>query len=466
MTKIVGIRFHKAGKIYYFDPVDFELETAMHVIVETARGIEMGTVLIPPKSVEDDKVVQPLKPVLRVATDADEKKIEINKEKEKDAFAICKEKIIKHGLEMKLVNAEYTFDGNKLLFYFTADGRIDFRELVKDLAAVFRTRIELRQIGVRDETKLLGGIGICGRELCCSTYLSDFVPVSIKMAKEQNLSLNPTKISGVCGRLMCCLKNEQETYEYLNSRLPSIGDVVTTPDGIKGEVTNINVLRQLVKVIVDNGSEKELKEYSIDDLKFKSHKRKDVTITEEELKELEGLEEEGTEVTKEEERREKPRNKDNRNSHNARNNRDNNSRDNYNKDNNRDNNRDNGDRENSRDSHREGGKDVNSRENGRENNRTHRGGNREYNRDNRENRENRENRGSREYNSENRGNREYNRDNRENRGNREYNRDNHENKDNRDNKDGRNHYNNNRRRNKGKRYNNGNGKSQQSDQKS
>ena len=451
MTKIVGIRFHKAGKIYYFDPVDFELETAMHVIVETARGIEMGTVLIPPKSVEDDKVVQPLKPVLRVATDEDEKKIEINKEKEKDAFAICKEKIIKHGLEMKLVNAEYTFDGNKLLFYFTADGRIDFRELVKDLAAVFRTRIELRQIGVRDETKLLGGIGICGRELCCSTYLSDFVPVSIKMAKEQNLSLNPTKISGVCGRLMCCLKNEQETYEYLNSRLPSIGDVVTTPDGIKGEVTNINVLRQLVKVIVDNGSEKELREYSIDDLKFKSHKRKDVTITEEELKELEGLEEEGTEVTKEEERREKPRNKDNRNSHNARNNRDNNSRDNYNKDNNRDNNsrdnynkdnnrdnnRDNGDHESNRDSHREGGKDVNSRENGRENNRTHRGGNREYNRDNRENR-----------------------------GNREYNRDNHENKDNRDNKDGRNHYNNNRRRNKGKRYNNGNGKSQQSDQKS
>ena len=480
MTKIVGIRFHKAGKIYYFDPVDFELETAMHVIVETARGIEMGTVLIPPKSVEDDKVVQPLKPVLRVATDEDEKKIEINKEKEKDAFAICKEKIIKHGLEMKLVNAEYTFDGNKLLFYFTADGRIDFRELVKDLAAVFRTRIELRQIGVRDETKLLGGIGICGRELCCSTYLSDFVPVSIKMAKEQNLSLNPTKISGVCGRLMCCLKNEQETYEYLNSRLPSIGDVVTTPDGIKGEVTNINVLRQLVKVIVDNGSEKELREYSIDDLKFKSHKRKDVTITEEELKELEGLEEEGTEVTKEEERREKPRNKDNRNSHNVRNNRDNNSRDNYNKDNNRDNNsrdnynkdnnrdnnRDNGDRENNRDSHREGGKDVNSRENGRENNRTHRGGNREYNRDNRENRENRGNREYNRDNRENRGNREYNRDNRENRGNREYNRDNHENKDNRDNKDGRNHYNNNRRRNKGKRYNNGNGKSQQSDQKS
>ena len=269
MTKIVGIRFHKAGKIYYFDPADLELETAMHVIVETARGVEMGTVLIPPKSVEDDKVIQPLKPVLRVATDEDEKVIEVNKEKEKEAFAICKEKIIKHGLEMKLVNAEYTFDGNKLLFYFTADGRIDFRELVKDLAAVFRTRIELRQIGVRDETKLLGGIGICGRPLCCATYLSDFVPVSIKMAKEQNLSLNPTKISGVCGRLMCCLKNEQETYEYLNSRLPAVGDTVTASDGTKGEVTSINVLRQLVKVIVDNGEEKELREYAIDDIRFK-----------------------------------------------------------------------------------------------------------------------------------------------------------------------------------------------------
>ena len=197
MTKIVGIRFRSAGKIYYFDPVDFELETAMHVIVETARGIEMGTVLIPPKEVEDDKVVQPLKPVIRIATDEDEKNVEKNKDREREAFKICKEKIIKHGLEMKLVDAEYTFDNNKLLFYFTADGRIDFRELVKDLAAVFRTRIELRLIGVRDETKLMGGLGICGRELSCKSYLSDFVPVSIKMAKEQNLSLNPTKISGV-----------------------------------------------------------------------------------------------------------------------------------------------------------------------------------------------------------------------------------------------------------------------------
>ena len=177
MTKIVGIRFRTAGKIYYFDPLDFELETAMHVIVETARGIEMGTVLIPPKEVEDDKVIQPLKPVIRVATDEDEKNVEQNREREKEAFKICKEKIIRHWLEMKLVDAEYTFDNNKLLFYFTADGRIDFRELVKDLAAVFRTRIELRQIGVRDETKILGGIGICGRPLCCSTYLSEFVPV-------------------------------------------------------------------------------------------------------------------------------------------------------------------------------------------------------------------------------------------------------------------------------------------------
>ena len=300
MIKVVGIRFQRAGKIYYFDPLDYDLETAMHVIVETARGVEMGTVLIPPKEVEDDKVIQPLKPVIRVATDEDEKVMERNKEKEAEAYVICKEKIAKHGLEMKLVAAEYTFDNNKLLFYFTADGRIDFRELVKDLASVFRTRIELRQIGVRDETKMLGGIGICGRELCCKSYLTDFVPVSIKMAKEQNLSLNPTKISGVCGRLMCCLKNEQDTYEYLNSRLPSVGDYVTTPGGMKGEVQSINVLRQLVKVIVDNGEEKELIEYPVDDLQFTPKRRKDVKVTEEELKELEGLEDSGIETAEEE----------------------------------------------------------------------------------------------------------------------------------------------------------------------
>ena len=274
--------------------LDYDLETAMHVIVETARGIEMGTVLIPPKEVDDDKVVQPLKPVIRIATDDDEKVIEKNKEKEAEAYVICKEKIAKHGLDMKLVAAEYTFDNNKLLFYFTADGRIDFRELVKDLASVFRTRIELRQIGVRDETKMLGGIGICGRELCCRSYLTDFVPVSIKMAKEQNLSLNPTKISGVCGRLMCCLKNEQETYEYLNSRLPSVGDSVITPTGMHGEVSGVNVLRQLVKVVVDNGEEKELQEYAVDDLKFTPRRRRDVRVTDEEMKELEGLEDNGS----------------------------------------------------------------------------------------------------------------------------------------------------------------------------
>ena len=292
MTRVVGIRFQKAGKIYYFDPCGFDLETGMHAIVETARGVELGTVLIPPRDVEDEKVIQPLKPVLRIATDEDEKTIEKNKEKEKEAFEICKEKILKHGLEMKLVNAEYTFDNNKLLFYFTAEGRIDFRELVKDLAAVFRTRIELRQIGVRDETKILGGIGICGRPLCCKTYLADFVPVSIKMAKEQNLSLNPTKISGVCGRLMCCLKNEQDTYEYLNSRLPNVGDTVFAKDGTKGEVQSVSVLRQLVKVVIDNGDEKELREYKVNELNFRPKKRKDVKITEEELKELEGLEDE------------------------------------------------------------------------------------------------------------------------------------------------------------------------------
>ena len=294
MIKVVGIRFQRAGKIYYFDPLDYDLETAMHVIVETARGVEMGTVLIPPKEVDDDKVVQPLKPVIRIATDDDEKVIEKNKEKEAEAYVICKEKIAKHGLDMKLVAAEYTFDNNKLLFYFTADGRIDFRELVKDLASVFRTRIELRQIGVRDETKMLGGIGICGRELCCRSYLTDFVPVSIKMAKEQNLSLNPTKISGVCGRLMCCLKNEQETYEYINSRLPSVGDSVITPTGMHGEVSGVNVLRQLVKVVVDNGEEKELQEYAVDDLKFTPRRRRDVRVTDEEMKELEGLEDNGS----------------------------------------------------------------------------------------------------------------------------------------------------------------------------
>ena len=294
MIKIVGVRFRNAGKIYYFEPGNLELQTGTHIIVETARGVEMGTVMIAPREVLEEDVIQPLKPVIRIATESDERTAEKNIEKEKEAFKICLEKIAKHKLEMKLVEAEYTFDNNKLLFYFTADGRIDFREVVKDLAAVFRTRIELRQIGVRDETKIMGGIGICGRELCCHSYLSEFAPVSIKMAKEQNLSLNPTKISGVCGRLMCCLKNEEETYEYLNSRLPNVGDIVTTDDGFKGEVSSVNVLRQLVKVLVEVDDEKELREYQVDQLKFKPKRRKDhVKLTPEELKELAALEDKG-----------------------------------------------------------------------------------------------------------------------------------------------------------------------------
>jgi len=293
MIKIIGVRFRCAGKIYYFDPGEQEIEKDSQVIVETARGMEMGTVVVGNRLVEEEDVVQPLKPVIRVATPADLVVVEKNKAKEKDAFRICQEKIAKHGLEMKLVDVEYTFDNNKVLFYFTADGRIDFRELVKDLASVFKTRIELRQIGVRDETKILGGIGICGRCLCCNSYLSEFIPVSIKMAKEQNLSLNPTKISGVCGRLMCCLKNEEETYEYLNSRLPAIGDFVThKTDGTKGTVHSVNVLRQLVKVVVSlEGDDLEVREYPLDELRYKARRRKDKSTAKDEGKELKKLEE-------------------------------------------------------------------------------------------------------------------------------------------------------------------------------
>lgn len=294
MIKVVGVRFRNAGKIYYFGPEKFELKSGMHVIVETARGVEMGTVLMEPREISEENVIQPLKPVIRIATEADEKTAQKNHEKEKEAFQICLQKIAKHKLDMKLVEAEYTFDNNKLLFYFTADGRIDFRELVKDLAAVFRTRIELRQIGVRDETKIMGGIGICGRPLCCHSYLSEFAPVSIKMAKEQNLSLNPTKISGVCGRLMCCLKNEEETYEYLNSRLPVVGDIVTTNDKLRGEVSSVNVLRQTVKVLVQVDDEKELREYKVEELRFKPRRRKEnVKLSPEELRELAALEDKG-----------------------------------------------------------------------------------------------------------------------------------------------------------------------------
>ena len=293
MIKVVGVRFRTAGKIYYFDPQKLPINKGDHVIVETARGVEYGTVVGGIKEVTDDEVMQPLKPVLRVATPNDDKQEESNREKEKEALRVCLEKIQKHNLEMKLIDAEYTFDNNKVLFYFTADGRVDFRELVKDLASVFKTRIELRQIGVRDETKIVGGIGICGRPLCCHTFLDEFAPVSIKMAKEQNLSLNPTKISGVCGRLMCCLKNEQETYEYLNRKLPNVGDHVTTEDGLKGEVHSVNVLRQQVKVLVEEGDEKEIHEYKVEQLRFKRrHGKKDKNnqAEDKELKELENLE--------------------------------------------------------------------------------------------------------------------------------------------------------------------------------
>ncbi len=297
MTNITGVRFRHAGKVYYFSPGDLEIKRGDHVIVETARGLEYGDVMIGRKEVEDDRVIQPLKPVLRLATPHDDKLAEENREKEKEAYKVCKEKIQRHNLDMKLVDVEYTFDGNKILFYFTADGRIDFRELVKDLASVFRTRIELRQIGVRDETKILGGIGICGRPLCCYAHQSDFIPVSIKMAKEQNLSLNPSKISGVCGRLMCCLKYEQETYEDLNSRLPGVGDYVTAADGCQGEVSSVNVLRQTVKVVVTlDKDEKEVREYPAAELKFrprrkkeKGNRNKEKLSEERELKDLEAL---------------------------------------------------------------------------------------------------------------------------------------------------------------------------------
>ncbi|HCO29699.1 MAG TPA: stage 0 sporulation protein [Lachnospiraceae bacterium] len=292
MVEVIGVRFRETGKIYFFDPKELKIEVGQNVIVETARGIEYGAVVIGHRVISEEKVISTLKPVIRIATPDDDAIQLDNKRKSKEAMRICHEKIQKHGLEMKLIDAEYTFDNNKVLFYFTADGRIDFRELVKDLAAVFKTRIELRQIGVRDETKILGGLGICGRTLCCHSYLSEFAPVSIKMAKEQNLSLNPTKISGVCGRLMCCLKNEQETYEYLNEKLPNVGDTVKTNDGNSGEVQSVNVLRQKVKVIIaDENGDKDIYEYKVDDLTFRPRRKKEkINISDEELKALEALE--------------------------------------------------------------------------------------------------------------------------------------------------------------------------------
>ncbi len=319
MMLIIGVRFRKSGKVYYFDPADLDIEKGAHVIVETVRGIEYGTVVLAPKSVSDEKVVQPLKPVIRMATKKDDEINLENIKKEKEAFDICVEKIRKHGLEMKLIDSEYTFDRNKLLFYFTADGRIDFRELVKDLASIFRTRIELRQIGVRDETKLMGGIGICGRTLCCHAYLSDFAPVSIKMAKEQNLSLNPAKISGMCGRLMCCLKNEEEAYEYLKSTLPRVNAAVRTVDGFEGVVQSVGILKQQVKVIITkDNDEKEIREYHVDELAFDKNSGMGGTVESEipveevdenDLKELEAMEHDDIKDLLTEKEQEKPRGK-------------------------------------------------------------------------------------------------------------------------------------------------------------
>lgn len=247
MITVVGVRFKKAGKIYYFDPDSIEIEKGQHVVVETSRGVEFGEVVVGPKEIAEEDIVAPLKKVLRIATLEDELQNKQNIEKEKEAFRICLEKVAQHQLDMKLIDVEYTFDNNKVIFYFTADGRVDFRELVKDLAAIFKTRIELRQIGVRDEAKMIGGIGPCGKSLCCATWLGDFEPVSIKMAKEQNLSLNPTKISGICGRLMCCLKYEHEMYQRLREGLPEVGEKVITPEG-PGIVIENNALLECAKV--------------------------------------------------------------------------------------------------------------------------------------------------------------------------------------------------------------------------
>ena len=277
MIEVIGIKFRTAGKVYYFAPKGLSFTRGEFAVVETSRGVEYGEVLMANKELPEEKIVMPLKEILRKATEEDSKQYEINREKEREAYRICRKKIQEHGLEMKLIDVEYTFDRGKALFYFTADGRVDFRALVKDLAAIFRTRIELRQVGVRDETKLLGGYGSCGRPLCCHSFLPEFAPVSIKMAKEQGLSLNPSSISGVCGRLMCCLKNEEEVYEFLNSKLPAVGDYATTKEGLRGEVVSVSVLNQKVKLIVnlEEEDEKELREYEVSELKFKPRRRKD-----------------------------------------------------------------------------------------------------------------------------------------------------------------------------------------------
>lgn len=275
MPKIIGVRFKPVGKIYYFSPLDFDISVDDNVIVETSRGIEFGTVVSPAREINDDEVVKPLKEVIRIATPEDIAIQQDNKRKEKDALIQCEKKINEHGLKMNLVDAEYTFDQSKLLFYFTADGRIDFRNLVKDLAVIFRTRIELRQIGVRDESKMIGSVGVCGRDICCSKFLNEFMPVSIKMAKEQGLSLNPTKISGICGRLMCCLKYEQDTYEELLKFTPREGALVQTPNG-EGIVQFVSILKGIVKVKLNSENEQTVEEFNVSDIKIlKNSKIKD-----------------------------------------------------------------------------------------------------------------------------------------------------------------------------------------------
>lgn len=293
--RVVGVKFRQTGKVYYFDPGDMNITSDQHAIVETARGVEYGDVVGNVREVNENEIVAPLKPVIRIATEKDDQIFEENKLKEKDAFNVCLEKIANHGLDMKLVDVEYTFDRNKILFYFTSDGRVDFRELVKDLASVYHTRIELRQIGVRDETKAMGGYGICGRPFCCHSWQKDFVPVSIRMAKDQNLSLNPTKISGSCGRLMCCIKYEEEVYRELNKKLPRVGDTSTTEDGHPCVVDSVNILKQRIRVIVTlDNDEREAREYGPDDLKFQRKGKKDNhhddKMSAEEMKALKELE--------------------------------------------------------------------------------------------------------------------------------------------------------------------------------
>lgn len=300
MKKIIGVRFKRLGKIYFFDPKWLDVKKGEYVIVETSQGEEIAEVAVPNRMIEEEKVVAPLKKVLRLASPRDLKHAEECKQKEKEAFEVCNKKIKEHKLEMTLTDVEYKFDNSKILFYFTADGRIDFRDLVKDLASIYKTRIELRQIGVRDEVKRIGGNGVCGRELCCCSFLSDFETVSIKMAKEQNMSLNPSKISGNCGRLMCCLKYEQEVYEEKLERLPNVGAIVKTPDG-KGEVDGIETLKEIVKVKIKDGEIFKIKKYDVKDITVIKDVAREQTDSEEkqyqkELKELEKLEKEDSKM--------------------------------------------------------------------------------------------------------------------------------------------------------------------------